>query len=189
MEKVRAYIEKYHMVGTEDHIIAGISGGADSVCLFFVLLELCPGLGVPFTAVHVNHGLRGAAADRDEAFVRELCGKYAVPLEVFRVDLESISKKRKQSLEECGRNIRREAFELVCAKCGGTKIALAHHQNDNAETLLWNLARGTGLAGLCGIRPVNGRYIRPLLCLNRREIEGFLEQRGGRLCTDETNQD
>ena len=86
MEKVRAYIEKYHMVGTEDHIIAGISGGADSVCLFFVLLELCPGLGVPFTAVHVNHGLRGAAADRDEAFVRELCGKYAVPLEVFRVD-------------------------------------------------------------------------------------------------------
>ena len=189
MEKVRAYIEKYHMVGTEDHIIAGISGGADSVCLFFVLLELCPGLGVPFTAVHVNHGLRGAAADRDEAFVRELCGKYAVPLEVFRVDLESISKKRKQSLEECGRNIRREAFEQVCAKCGGTKIALAHHQNDNAETLLWNLARGTGLAGLCGIRPVNGRYIRPLLCLNRREIEAFLEQRGERFCTDDTNQD
>lgn len=189
MEKVRAYIEKQHMVAAEDHIIAGISGGADSVCLLFVLLDLRSRLGIPFTAVHVNHGLRGEVADRDEVFVQQLCGEYGVPLEVFRVDLESISKKRKQSLEECGRNIRREAFGQVCANRGGTKIALAHHQNDNAETLLWNLARGTGLAGLGGIRPVNGRYIRPLLCLSRAEIEAFLRQRGQRFCTDDTNQD
>ena len=189
MEKVRAYMEKQHMISAEDHIIAGISGGADSVCLFFVLLDLRDRMGIPFTAVHVNHGLRGEAADRDEEFVRELCGQYGIPLEVFRVDLESISKKRKQSLEECGRNIRRDAFEQVCAKYGGTKIALAHHQNDNAETLLWNLARGTGLAGMGGIRPVNGRYIRPLLCLDRNEIEDLLRQREQGYCTDDTNSD
>lgn len=189
MEKVRAYIEKQHMISAEDHIIAGISGGADSVCLFFVLLDVCGRMGISFTAVHVNHGLRGEAADRDEDFVRKLCRDYGVPLEVFHVDLESISKKRKQSLEECGRNIRREAFEEVCRKCGGTKVALAHHQNDNAETLLWNLARGTGLSGLGGIRPVNGRYIRPLLCLSRSDIEYFLEQRGQSFCTDATNND
>ena len=189
MEKVRAYIEKQHMILAEDHIIAGISGGADSVCLFFVLLDLRDRMGISFTAVHVNHGLRGEAANRDEEFVRELCGQYGIPLEVFRVDLESISKKRKQSLEECGRNIRREAFEQIRERCGGTKIALAHHQNDNAETLLWNLARGTGLTGLGGIRPVNGRYIRPLLCLDRNEIEDLLRQRGQGYCTDDTNGD
>lgn len=189
MKKVRTYIEKYQMITAEDHIIAGISGGADSVCLFFVLLDIRDRLGLPLTAVHVNHGLRGVEADRDEAFVRGLCGKYGVALEVFRVDLESIAKKRKQSLEESGRNIRREAFEQVCRKCGGTKIALAHHQNDNAETLLWNLARGTGLAGLGGIRPVNGKYIRPLLCLDRSEIEDFLVQRAQEFCTDATNSD
>lgn len=189
MKKVRDYIKKYQMITTKDHIIAGISGGADSVCLFFVLLDIRSKQGIPFTAVHINHGLRGAAANRDEAFVCDLCKKYEVPLEVFRVDLESIAKKRKQSLEESGRNIRREAFEHVCVKCRGTKIALAHHQNDNAETLLWNLARGTGLAGMGGICPVNGRYIRPLLCLDRSEIENLLRQREQEFCTDDTNQD
>lgn len=189
MKKIRDFIEKHQLIIPEDHIIAGISGGADSVCLFFVLLDIRARQGVPFTAVHVNHGLRGEAADGDEAFVRELCEKYGVPLEVFRVDLESIAKKRKQSLEESGRNVRREAFEQVCDRCKGTKIALAHHRNDNAETLLWNLSRGTGLAGMCGIRPENGRYIRPLLCLERSEIEDFLSRRGCGFRTDSTNSD
>lgn len=189
MKKIRGFIEKHQMITTKDHIIAGISGGADSVCLFFVLLDIRSELGAPFTAVHVNHGLRGEAADKDEAFVRNLCDEYGVPLEVFRVDLESIAKKRKQSLEESGRDIRREAFEEVFGKYHGTKIALAHHQNDNAETLLWNLARGTGMAGICGIRPVNGIYIRPLLCLDRSEIESILCRRGQKFCTDDTNND
>lgn len=189
MKKVRDFIEKHQMITTEDHIIAGISGGADSVCLFFVLLDIRSKQGIPFTAVHVNHGLRGKAADRDEAFVRNLCDGHGVKLEVFRVDLESIAKKRKQSLEESGRDIRREAFEEALKKHHGTKIALAHHQNDNAETLLWNLARGTGLSGICGIHPVNGIYIRPLLCLDRSEIEHFLRQRGQKFCTDDTNSD
>lgn len=182
-------MKKYGMVTAEDHVIAGISGGADSVCLLFVLLEMRAELGFDVTAVHVNHGLRGEAADSDEAFVRQLCEKYSVPLEILRVHVESIAEKRKQSVEEAGRMVRREAFEEVCGRCRGTKIALAHHQNDNAETLLWNLARGTGLQGLGGIRPVNGRYIRPLLCMDRMEIEQFLRKREASFCTDATNTD
>lgn len=189
MKKIKEFIKKYGMATTEDFIIAGISGGADSVCLFFVLLELRSEMGTGFAAVHVNHGLRGAAADSDEAFVRKLCEKYSVPLEILRVHLESIAKKRKQSVEEAGRMVRREAFEKALKKYHGTKIALAHHQNDNAETLLWNLARGAGLQGMGGIRPVNGKYIRPLLCMDRPGIERFLRQRDVSFCTDETNAD
>ena len=189
MEKVRAYMEKQHMISAEDHIIAGISGGADSVCLFFVLLDLRDRMGISFTAVHVNHGLRGEAANRDEEFVRELCGQYGIPLEVFRVDLESISKKRKQSLEECGRNIRREAFEQIRERCGGTKIALAHHQNDQAETMLFHLMRGTGVRGLRGMEPVRMPYIRPFLCAAREEIVGWLTERGLSWVEDSTNRE
>ncbi len=187
MKRVEDFIEKYHMIARGDRVIAGVSGGADSVCLFFMLLELKEKMGFDMTAVHVHHGLRGESADRDEQFVRTLCSQYQIPLEVFRVDLESIAKKRKQSLEEAGRIVRREAFESVCQKYGGNKIALAHHQNDNAETMLWNLARGTGLDGLGGIRPVNGKFIRPLLCMSRKEIEAYLDERKQSYCTDETN--
>lgn len=185
--KVREYIDRYRMIEKDDRVIAGVSGGADSVCLFFVLLKLQREMGFSFAAVHVNHGLRGADADADERFVKELCEKYEVPLEIFRVDLESIAKKRKQSLEEAGRDVRREIFVRVMEQYSGNRIALAHHQNDNAETMLWNLARGTGLRGLGGIRPVNGRWIRPLLCLSRKEIELYLKERNQAYCTDLTN--
>lgn len=187
--KVREYIHKYQMIENGDRIIAGVSGGADSVCLFFMLLKLQKEIGFSFAAVHVNHGLRGAAADADERFVKELCEKYEVPLVISRVDLESIAKKRKQSLEEAGRDVRRETFARVMHEYSGNRIALAHHQNDNAETMLWNLARGTGLHGLGGIRPVNGRWIRPILCLDRREIERYLKEEDQAYCTDLTNLD
>ena len=175
------------MIARGDRVIAGVSGGADSVCLFFVLLELRGRLGFEFAAVHVNHGLRGEDADKDEEFVRGLCGRYKVPIEVFRVNLELIAKNRKQSLEEAGRHVRRESFLAAAKKHGANKIALAHHQNDNAETLLWNLCRGGGLDGMCGIRSVNGLYVRPLLCMTREEIEDFLRKRGQPYRTDETN--
>ena len=170
------------MLTCGDRVIAGVSGGADSVCLFLMLLELRKKIGFD-----VHHGLRGEAADQDQQFVEALCEQHRIPLEIFRVNLESIAKKRKQSLEEAGRMVRREAFDSVCKKYGGNKIALAHHQNDNAETLLWNLSRGTGLDGLGGIRPVNGKFIRPLLCMNRKEIEEYLAKRKQSYCIDETN--
>ncbi len=175
------------MLTCGDRVIAGVSGGADSVCLFLMLLELREKIGFDLMAVHVHHGLRGEAADQDQRFVEALCEQHRIPLEIFRVNLESIAKKRKQSLEEAGRMVRREAFDSVCQKYGGNKIALAHHQNDNAETLLWNLSRGTGLDGLGGIRPVNGKFIRPLLCMNRKEIEEYLAKRKQSYCIDETN--
>ena len=187
MKRIEKFIQKYHMLTCGDRVIAGVSGGADSVCLFLVLLELREKIGFDLIAVHVHHGLRGEAADQDQQFVEALCEQHRIPLEIFRVNLESIAKKRKQSLEEAGRMVRREAFDSVCKKYGGNKIALAHHQNDNAETLLWNLSRGTGLDGLGGIRPVNGKFIRPLLCMNRKEIEEYLAKRKQSYCIDETN--
>lgn len=185
--KVREYINRYQMIENGDRVIVGISGGADSVCLFFVLLKLQREIRFSLAAVHVNHGLRGADADADEQFVKELCEKYNVPLEISRIDLESIAKKRKQSLEEAGRDVRRETFVRVMLQYSGNRIALAHHQNDNAETMLWNLARGTGLHGLGGIHPVNGQWIRPILCLNRQEIEAYLKEENQTYCTDLTN--
>lgn len=187
MKQIEKFIQKYHMLTCGDRVIAGVSGGADSVCLFLMLLELREKIGFDLIAVHVHHGLRGEAADQDQQFVEALCEQHRIPLEIFRVNLESIAKKRKQSLEEAGRMVRREAFDSVCKKYGGNKIALAHHQNDNAETLLWNLSRGTGLDGLGGIRPVNGKFIRPLLCMNRKEIEEYLAKRKQSYCIDETN--
>ena len=187
MKRIEKFIQKYHMLTCGDRVIAGVSGGVDSVCLFLMLLELRKKIGFDLIAVHVHHGLRGEAADQDQQFVEALCEQHRIPLEIFRVNLESIAKKRKQSLEEAGRMVRREAFDSVCQKYGGNKIALAHHQNDNAETLLWNLSRGTGLDGLGGIRPVNGKFIRPLLCMNRKEIEEYLAKRKQSYCIDETN--
>ena len=128
-------------------------------CLFFILHYLQEELGVKLVAVHVNHGIRGEDADADERFVQNICETAGIPLEIVRCNLELIAKKRKQSMEEAGRNIRREAFERAAQKYGAAKIALAHHKNDNAETLLMNLVRGTGLNGMTGIKPVRDRYV------------------------------
>lgn len=188
LEKVRIYAEKWQMLTSEDGVIVGVSGGADSVCLLLVLLELQKEIGFKIVAVHVNHGLRGEDADADEAFVKRFCEECGVPLETCFADVEAIAKERKQSTEEAGRAVRRECFEQIRVKYNGTKIALAHHQNDNAETFLFRLARGTGLKGLGGMAPVKDEYIRPLLCVERSEIETYLEERGVSYCTDATNE-
>lgn len=186
-EKVKAFVEKEHLLGKEDRVIAGVSGGADSVCLLFMLLELREETGCEVVAVHVHHGLRGETADADEAYVRRLCREQQVELVVCHEDVRGFAKAHKLTEEEAGREIRRQAFLRVMEERRGTCIALAHHQNDGAETLLWNLCRGTGLAGLGGIAPKNGVWVRPLLCLKREEIESYLENRGISYCTDETN--
>lgn len=175
MEK---FIRKHGMIGKGDVVVAGVSGGADSVCLLFVLCGLRRELGFSVRACHVNHGLRGAEADADEEYVRRLCRDLGVPCRFFHEDVEWIARKRKQSPEEAGRMVRREAFLTMCREDGGTKIATAHHRDDNAETVLLNMARGTGLKGLGGIRPVTGKWIRPLLALTREQTEGYLRRRG-----------
>lgn len=188
-QKVKAYVKKWHMLQKEDSVIAGISGGADSVCLLFMLLKLQKELGFSLMAVHVNHGIRGAEAERDEAYVKRLCRQWNVRLKVYRENVPAYAKEHGMTEEEAGRDIRRTCFCKVLKEWGGTKIALAHHENDNVETLLWNLCRGTGIRGLGGIAPVNDVWIRPLLCVKRREIESYLKKRGISYCTDTTNAD
>lgn len=186
-ERVRAYVKKYHMLQEKDHVIAGVSGGADSVCLLFMLVKLQKEMRFGLTVVHIHHGLRGESADADENYVRALCEKLDVELLAFHEDVGRYAKEQKLTLEEAGRNVRRHIFEEVCHRKNGTRIALAHHQNDNAETLLWNLSRGCGLKGIGGISPVDGKYIRPLLGVRRQEIEEYLKENNIDYCTDETN--
>lgn len=188
LEKVRRYVKKWQMLTSEDCVIVGVSGGADSICLLLILLELKKEIEFDVVAVHVNHGLRGVDADRDEAFVNRFCAERNVPLEIYFADIEAIAKERKQSTEEAGREVRREFFERARCKHEGTKIALAHHQNDNAETFLFRLARGTGLKGLGGMAPVKDGYIRPLLCIERDDIEKYLREQGVSYCMDSTNE-
>ena len=187
LEKVKNYVEKWQMLKTEDCVIVGVSGGADSICLLLVLSKMQKDIGFDLVAVHVNHGIRGNEADADEAYVKQFCEEREIPFESYFADVELIAKNRKQSTEEAGREVRRAFFEQALKKYHGTKIALAHHQNDSAETFLINLARGTGLKGLGGIAPVHANIIRPLLCLKREEIEAFLEMEGVSYCVDGTN--
>lgn len=186
-QRVKEYIRRYHMLNSEDRVIAGVSGGADSICLLFMLMELKKEMGFEVTAVHVHHGLRGEAADADEAYVEKVCSEQGIRLWSFREDVGRYAKEHGLTLEEAGRDVRRRAFLRVLGETAGTKIALAHHQNDNVETLIWNLCRGCALRGMGGIAPAAGVWIRPLLCLQRAEIESYLEKRGISYCTDASN--
>ncbi len=194
-EKVFSYIEKYQMIPEKSHVIVGISGGADSVCLLKLLKEYKKLQEFQLCAVHVNHHIRGEEAIRDEEFSKEVCQRLEVPFSVFHYHVPEIARERKISLEEAGRELRREAFKKAIEdiESSGKKIiALAHHENDNAETILHNLLRGSGAAGLGGIRPVsgeNGEYIRPLLFLKRAEIEEYLRIQGISWITDSTNEE
>lgn len=188
LEKVKKYVTEWGMIGENDKIIVGVSGGADSVCLLFVLLELRKQIPFEIVVVHVNHELRGAEAKRDEEYVKRLCKQLELRCLAYSENVELIAENRKQSTEEAGRIVRREIFQRVMKECDGTKIALAHHKNDNVETLIMNMARGTGLKGMGGIQPVSGEFIRPLLCVEREEIEKYLEDQQIAYCMDDTNQ-
>ena len=187
-KKIEQYMEQYHMVSADDTVIVGVSGGADSMCLLCVLENYQKKIGFQLSVVHVNHMLRQEAADADEAFVEAYCRENQIPYECFRVPVDTLAKEQKLSAEEAGRIARRQAFAEAMRKYNGTKIALAHHMNDNAETFLHNLARGSGLDGLSGMKPVNEEYIRPLLCVNRGEIEEYLKERNLSYCVDATNE-
>lgn len=187
LDHVRAFTEKYQMIRPGDRIVAGISGGADSVCLLFLLRELCREKGAELSAVHVNHCLRGAEADGDEAYVRELCGKLQVPLSVRSFDVQGRSRREHLTLEEAGRLCRYEAFSEEAARLGGARIAVAHHAGDQAETVLFQLFRGSGLRGLSGMSPVRENIIRPLLCVEREEIEAWLTEHDIAWRIDSTN--
>ncbi len=185
-EKIFSYLEQYHMICPHDHIVLGVSGGADSVCLLIVLWEYAKRTPLTLSVVHVNHGIRPDAA-RDAGYVEALCGKYEIPFYLIKTDVREFAEREKCSEEDAGRRIRYEAFRRIAKETGANKIAVAHNCNDRAETMLFHLFRGSGLKGLCGIRPLRQEIIRPLLCLERTEIEEYLTERQINWCKDSTN--
>lgn len=182
-EQVNRYIVEKQLFQTGDKVLVALSGGADSVALLRVLLAL----EVSCEAAHCNFHLRGEESDRDEAFVRTLCQKLGVPLEVVHFDTTGYASKHHVSIEMAARELRYVWFEEVRQKKGCQVIAVAHHRNDSAETILLNLVRGTGIRGLRGIAPMNGAVVRPLLAVDRDDIHRYLDFLGQDFVTDSTN--
>lgn len=183
-EVCRATIQKHRMLAEGDSVVVGVSGGADSVALLHVLRELSPEMGFRVSAAHLNHNLRGAESDRDEAFVRELCGRWGIPLTVASAEIAELARRRKRSLEECARE---ERYAFFRRAAGEKKIATAHTLDDNAETVLLHLTRGAALRGLCGIPPVRDGIIRPLLDCTRAMVEEYCVFGGLSFVNDATN--
>jgi len=183
VEKMRGQITKQGLFNTGDRVLVALSGGADSVSL---LLALCETKNYAVCAAHVNHGLRKNEADRDEQFCAELCEKLSVPFFCAHIDVPAIAKARGVSFETAARD-ERYAFLSVTANRLGAVIATAHTANDNLETVLFNMGRGCGTAGLCGIPQKRGEIVRPLLTLTREEIEEYLKEKNQPYCVDSTN--
>lgn len=186
-QKVFSFLEEHHMLLPGDSVIVGVSGGADSVCLLFVLAEWAKRNPLTMGVVHVNHGIRPEAG-QDAAYVETLCRRLEIPFFLTEEDVAERAKREGISTEEAGRLVRYEAFQRACEDFGANRIAVAHNSNDRAETMLFHLFRGSGMKGLCGIRPVRDEIIRPLLCLERWEIEAYLAERGISYCQDITNE-
>ncbi|ADL06571.1 tRNA lysidine(34) synthetase TilS [Lacrimispora saccharolytica] len=181
------YIRRNRLFAPGDRVIVALSGGADSVCLLVVLNELKEELGLELKAVHVHHGLRGKEADRDRDYSRDLSARLGVSFSCVQVDAALYAGEHGMSVEEAGRHLRYQIFEKERLDFSGTKIAVAHHRDDQAETILYNLFRGTGLKGLGGMRPLRDRIVRPLLCVGREEILAYLEEKRISYCEDSTN--
>lgn len=184
--KIREFAKKNNLFAT-GHIVMGLSGGADSVCLFMVLKHFMEEFGFSFTAVHVHHGIRGAEADRDMEFCKKLCADNAIPLKIFCFDVLQYAKEHNITSEEAGRILRYQSFEKEAAEHENCTVAVAHHMNDQAETVLFNICRGSGIRGVRGMLPKRDYIIRPLLCCTREEIEHFLRENNQEYCTDSTN--
>ena len=187
MKKALNTINEFNMIRRGDKIVVGLSGGADSVALITLLSNLREKLELGLLAVHVNHGIRGEEAERDGNFARALCKKLGVDFVIRRFDVPKEAGELGVTEEEAGRIVRYRAFYEAVSEYGFNKIAVAHNMNDQAETVLMRLARGSGLTGLKGIRPVRDIIIRPLINCTRHEIEGWLKEIGQEYCTDSTN--
>lgn len=172
------------MLSPSDKIIVGLSGGADSVALTHYLRYHTKHTII---VCHINHCLRGAESDRDMGFVSAMCDHYGIPCYIYREDIAAHSSKRGISLEQAGREVRYKMFEDLRKTQGANKIATAHTLTDSVETLLINLTRGTGIAGLCGIPPVRGKIIRPLIGISRDEVEFYCQKNELAFVVDSTN--
>lgn len=185
-KKIKTFIEKHDLLPRKSRVIIGLSGGADSVALLEVLCNLREAYELELFAVHVHHGIR-KEAEQDAAFCEELCRQKKVAFSCEYADIPAMVKKLGLSEEEAGREARYRIFEDLRQAKNAEVIAVAHHQNDQAETILFQLFRGSGLRGLSGMQPKRGHVIRPLLGVSRKEIEAYLMKRQQGYVTDATN--
>lgn len=180
-------LEEYSMID-KGGIIVAFSGGADSRVLLDVLGEISRERGLPIACAHVNHMLRGRAADRDEAFCREAAEKSGIPIFVHKCDVAAFARESSLGIEEAAREVRYSFFERLLSENGDySRIATAHNANDNAETVLFNLARGGGIKGLSGIPPKRDNIVRPLIYVSRHQIEDYCRVKKLKFVTDKTN--
>ena len=186
-DKVLATINKYNMINKNDKVVIGVSGGPDSMTLLNVLNNLKEKLGIKIYVAHINHMIR-EEADEETEYVKEFCEKIGVDFFYKRIDVESEAKKLKIGTEEAGRNIRYKFFDEILNKVGANQIATAHNSNDNAETVLMNIIRGTSVSGLKGIEKIrDGKYIRPIIECNRDEVEEYCKENNLNPRYDKTN--
>ncbi|MDD4715331.1 MAG: tRNA lysidine(34) synthetase TilS [Oscillospiraceae bacterium] len=188
MQKAIQLAEEYGMLPRDELVLCAVSGGADSVCLLHLLQALSGSMGFRLAAAHFNHMLRGDASDGDEAFVRSLCLSWGIPFYAGRGDVRK-AREKGRGLEETARALRYAFLRRTAQATGASLIATAHTADDNAETILMRLVRGSGLRGLCGIPPRREEIVRPLLTTSRSEISAYLKERGLSHREDESNRD
>lgn len=186
-KKVMSYIKDNNLIKSGDKVLVALSGGPDSVCLLNILYNLKAELNIEVGAAHLNHLLRDKDAFEDEEYVKTLCKSLDIPCFVKRVDINKYSKDKKMSSEMAGREARYNFFDDIVKDEGYTKIATAHNANDQAETILFRLMRGSGIEGLCGIKVRRDKIIRPILCLSRKEVEEYIEKNNLKPRIDKTN--
>lgn len=185
---VRSFIVRLQMVEPGSKIVVAVSGGADSVALLHLLHLLQDDLNLSIHVAHLNHMLRGEESEQDAVFVAELAGRYGLPFTVEAVDVNAYRRKKKLSIELAAREVRYRFLKDTARLVGASRVALAHHGDDQAETILLNFLRGSGISGLKGIPPVrDGFYIRPLLCLRKAELERYCEEAGLTFRCDSSN--
>ncbi len=190
LDRVRTTIRKHQLFSNGDSVLVGVSGGADSICLLHILKELEQELGISVFAAHIHHGIRGEEADRDAKFVRAFCKERKIPYSLRKISVPAFAKEEGLSLETAGRVLRYRCFRELCEVKEIRKIATAHNQNDQAETVLMRVLRGAGMDGLAGIRyRREDGVVRPLLDVTRAEIEEYLTENDLEYCIDSTNKD
>lgn len=176
MKQLLQFAAKHNMLPKGAYILCAVSGGADSMCMLAMLDELTGTDAIRIAAAHFDHGLRGAESDRDAEFVRNYCASHDIAYYFGAGNVRDYAGQKKISIETAARELRYDFLHKTAGKAGADRIATAHTANDNAETVLLNLIRGSGLKGLCGIPPVRGNIIRPILCLNREQVMGYLKE-------------
>lgn len=188
-QRVLQSLQRQEMVRSGERVGVAVSGGADSVALLLLLLELREKLGIVLGVVHFNHKLRGRASDADERFVTKLASRLGLGFYVHSADVAQLARRSRRNLEDTARRARYEWFAQVAEDKHLMRIATAHTADDQGETVLAHLLRGTGIAGLAGIHAVSGKVIRPLLGVRRHELRAYLEKRRQTWREDATNRD